>query len=409
MTKKTLALIFAVTFFFSVAARAATESSCVSCHSGSKGRLLEPVKQWNESIHKEKGVGCSDCHGGNPNEYENAMSKSFGFIGVPSRYEIPSFCAKCHADPKKMRQYNLRTDQYEQYKTSVHGKRLLLNKDNNVATCISCHSSHDIKSPGNPDSPVYRTNVPATCAKCHSDKKLMAKYNLPSNQFDEYKQSYHGKLLLEKGDIRPANCADCHGSHGATPPGVKEVANVCGNCHSLTEDYFNKSPHKRSLDTAGVPRCIDCHGNHKIRYPDISMFTGSENGICAGCHERSSKGFKTALAFSGLIGSFESEVKRTGQTLDGIKRAGVDVSLLEQKMDELNAKITEAVPVTHTLSLKSVEEKISAARADLPGIKKGIKAAGNEVSNRKKIYAGIITGLLIMVLLLYLKFKSYEQ
>lgn len=382
------------------------ESSCVSCHRGASGKLSEAVKEWDESIHKEKGVGCSDCHGGNPKDFENAMSKSAGFIGVPDRFKIPSLCAKCHADPKRMRQYNLRTDQFEQYKISIHGKRLLLNKDKNVATCVSCHGTHNIKSKSNPDSPVYRTNIPSTCSKCHSNKALMDKYNLPSNQYDEYKQSYHGKLLLEKGDIRAANCADCHGAHGATPPGIKEVANVCGNCHSLTENYFNKSPHKKALNESGTPRCIDCHGNHKIRFPDASMFISKENGVCGNCHENSSKEFNVAKTFHGLISSFESEVKEMVENINKIKKAGIDTGLLEQEMEETNAKIIEVAPVTHTLSLKIVDEKMISARESLPAINKGIAKAKNELSNRKKIFAVILSGILIIIVLLYLKLKS---
>ena len=75
------------------------------------------------------------------------MSKAKGFIGKPKRTAIPQFCAKCHSNPDFMRRYKpqQRVDQFELYKTSVHGK-LLAEGDETVATCIDCHSVHDIRA-----------------------------------------------------------------------------------------------------------------------------------------------------------------------------------------------------------------------------------------------------------------------
>ena len=175
-----------------------TKISCVICHSELSGRIVAAVDQWKKSIHKTVGVTCPDCHGGDPDSMENAMDKKAGFRGKPKIEDIPALCASCHADVKKMRQYNIRVDQYTEYKTSIHGILLLKKGDTNVATCISCHDNHEIRKKNDPLSTVYHTNVPETCGKCHSDKEKMKPYGIPTDQLDEYKKSYHGQILYNK-------------------------------------------------------------------------------------------------------------------------------------------------------------------------------------------------------------------
>ncbi len=79
----------------------------------------------------------------------DAMSKAAGFRGKIQRNQIPELCGHCHSDGAFMRKYNpsLRTDQLAQYKTSVHGKRLLQG-DTKVAVCIDCHGVHDLRAGG---------------------------------------------------------------------------------------------------------------------------------------------------------------------------------------------------------------------------------------------------------------------
>src|SRR6266571_3995736 len=77
-------------------------------------------------------------------------------------------------------------------------------------------------------------DIPAYCGKCHSDANLMKRFN-PSLRVDqerEYNTSVHAKALYEKQDPSAPTCNDCHGNHGATPPGIASVANVCGQCHA---------------------------------------------------------------------------------------------------------------------------------------------------------------------------------
>ena len=103
-----------------------------------------------------------------------------------------------------MRQYQIPTDQLVKYQASVHGQRLINDKDVRVAICIDCHGSHDVKKASDPTAAVYPLNVPKLCASCHADATKMKPYGIPTNQYDLYTASVHGKALLEcAGPARP--------------------------------------------------------------------------------------------------------------------------------------------------------------------------------------------------------------
>src|SRR6266542_3714522 len=194
----------------------------------------------------QKKSSCNECHGGDPNAdaKEAAKDPRKGYLGRPKTLDIPAYCGKCHSDANLMKRFNpsLRVDQEREYYTSVHGK-LLKSGETRVATCISCHSVHGIRAITDPLSSVYPSNVAETCSKCHASADYMRGFKIPSDQFDNYKKSVHAKALYDKQDLSAPTCNDCHGNHGATPPGIASVANVCGQCHARQAELFQTSPH----------------------------------------------------------------------------------------------------------------------------------------------------------------------
>lgn len=116
------------------------ENSCLDCHPTLTTRLAVPAREWLTSIHAEYRVACTDCHGGDPFDppIEGAMSEESGYIGRPSKDQIPELCGDCHADSERMAPYGLPTNQLkEYYKLSKHG-RLLAQGDQAVATSYDC-------------------------------------------------------------------------------------------------------------------------------------------------------------------------------------------------------------------------------------------------------------------------------
>jgi hypothetical protein len=101
------------------------EDQCIICHQEIE---LMPQDFHESDIHLQAGLSCAGCHGGDPKaeDMEESMSPKKGFIGIPSRLETPKFCGKCHSNIEFMRTYQPRiaTDQFQQFYTSVHGKKL---------------------------------------------------------------------------------------------------------------------------------------------------------------------------------------------------------------------------------------------------------------------------------------------
>src|SRR5262249_17645653 len=243
------------------------KDSCVECHSQMEGELSEPVNRSKEDIHFGRGLSCSNCHGGDPAKDDpvSAMDKSKGFVARPSPKEMPNFCGKCHSNADFMKKFNpgLRVDQQKEYLTSIHGK-LLESGDERVATCISCHGVHGIRAVKDAQSMVYPLNVADSCAKCHANQEYMKAYSIPHDQYDNYKSSVHAKALYGRQDLSAPTCNSCHGNHGAAPPGMASVANVCGQCHVRQSSLFQTSVHKAAFDALQVGECKQCHSNHKI-------------------------------------------------------------------------------------------------------------------------------------------------
>ena len=123
----------------------AEETVCQQCHAGQPGYLSEPIGQWEQSIHRENGISCHDCHGGDPTDFGMAMSPERGFVGVPEHNEVPEFCGKCHVGVK------------EDYASSKHGKALTRGGPN----CVTCHGNHAVKQ-----ASLDLINE-QSCSRCH--------------------------------------------------------------------------------------------------------------------------------------------------------------------------------------------------------------------------------------------------
>jgi hypothetical protein len=259
-------------------AEPAPESSCTVCHAELADDAAEYLREWSRDTHREVGLGCEACHGGDPSldvadDAEAAMDPARGFKAAPTRLEVADFCASCHSDAQFMKQYNpqARVDQLMEYRTSVHG-RGNASGDPVPATCIDCHGIHGIRKVASPNSPVFAANVPATCSTCHADADIMRPYDLATDQYQLYLGSVHARALLDREDTAAPACNDCHGNHGAAPPGVRSVANVCGQCHGREAKLFRDSFKKEMFDSLDVSECAVCHDNHLVVHPTPELF-----------------------------------------------------------------------------------------------------------------------------------------
>lgn len=307
-------------------------TSCTTCHGDAdmfEAEGLAILGDLRNDVHAEVGLSCHDCHGGNPSmsiaddmfEAKDEERSLNPYRGAPDRAEIPGFCGSCHSRPSYMRRFrpDARVDQEREYATSHHGVALA-GGDTNVATCTDCHGVHGIRRVSDPESNVYPTNVADTCASCHADAEKMGGYTLtgdrplPVDQLARWQQSVHAAAMFEREDLSAPTCNDCHGNHGATPPGLDSVSFVCGQCHGREAELFRASPkhegferHNEYLAEAGdegcpacheppepqvwvtgiryFGECTSCHDNHGTVRPTVAMFGELPEAPCAFCHE----------------------------------------------------------------------------------------------------------------------------
>lgn len=135
--------------------------SCVDCHSQASflvtnKKLYDYFQRWNSSIHKQEGVTCVDCHGGDPQSFneEKAHGRDLEAAKANSSVNfrnIPKTCGGCHEDI------------YEGFRESTHFEHVVSKgQEDQGPTCVTCHGSINVE--------VLNINtVEETCRKCHNE------------------------------------------------------------------------------------------------------------------------------------------------------------------------------------------------------------------------------------------------
>lgn len=171
------------------------------------------------------------------------------------------------------------------YEESAHG----------LLPCNSCHPgfTHDPHQMVS-NAEFFAETAGEACKNCHDD------------QFEMYKQSYHGELTRDaaaEGVAAPL-CVDCHGAHDIAHVDTLEyrqsIADLCGKCHGGREETFLDTYHGKSLTLGreASATCVDCHGDHSILPVSNPMSKLSQANIlptCQQCHPDASTGFTTFL------------------------------------------------------------------------------------------------------------------
>ena len=304
-----------------------------------------------DDVHAAAGLTCEGCHAG-------SLSREAG-RSVPRRDVAPR-CARCHSNAAYMRRFDpqVRVDQYDQYRTSVHGRRMA-GGEARVATCSDCHGAHGVRRVRDARSPVAPANVARTCARCHADAAQMAAFGREATPPADWSASVHAAALVERGDASAPTCSTCHGSHGATPPGVTEVANVCAQCHVREAELFRASPKKPIFEDIGQAECLVCHGNHRIEHPSDSWVGLKDPAVCAPCHDET---MKSAGAIAGVERGFR-DVNRSVASAEAVlgraERAGMLVDEGWSAVREAREHLIHARVLIHAFKAQPFDEAAS--------------------------------------------------
>lgn len=387
-----------IAFFAAVGVSHAAElDSCVECHTSLPDNLGAPAAGMAKDIHSRYGLSCADCHGGDPTDPElTSMAPEKGFHRISTKQEISDLCGGCH------------TDQTAQYKTSEHGQRLSRG-DEKVATCVSCHGVHGMLSVNQTQSPVYPTNIARTCDRCHADGAYMADYDIPTDQFARYQQSVHGEALLVKRDLSAPTCNDCHGNHGAHPPGVDSVAAACGQCHATTRDFFLKSPHQAAFERLNLTECGPCHGIHAVLQASNELLGVGDVSICVTCHTPESAGYRVAQAMRERLDDFRAAMRRAEAVLDTAGQAGMEVGEMRYNFQEARQALVLARDTIHTFSQEDLDTLVAKGKNVAMLAFQAGHAALVELQVRKREMIIPLVAIGFVMVLLYMKIRALDK
>ena len=363
-------------------------------------------------VHFKHGLSCVGCHGGDASsdDEEVAMDEDAGFLGVPSTKDIPAYCGRCHSDLEYMRTFQpaIRTDQESQYHTSGHG-RSLAGGDGKVATCVSCHTAHAILPASDTRSTVYARNVPNTCNHCHGNDEYMAGYQLRTGVYDAFAISVHGKALLEAGDVGAPACNDCHGNHGALPPDVASLAEVCGTCHPNNQRFFEESPMAVPFAEEELHSCIECHGQHEILDPTDEMVGVGDESVCLDCHAEGDKGYAAADSIyrhlEGLVLASDSAISVKSEVV----RIGMDDVDIEYLLRDAHQSLIQARTLVHTFDPAKVGEETAKGVVNAVAAIELSQSQIEEHSKRRWGFGLATVFISILVVALFLKLRDIER
>lgn len=271
-------------------------NDCISCH--------EDIADVPHSENLQK-VACANCHGDEGAIYEASTHGKAYAAKIPeaptcatchghhdiSRPSDPAsrthplnqveICTSCHLDPKIAGKYNLPTaDKIEAYKTGIHGRALIRSGLMISATCVSCHTAHNVRPKTDPQSTIYWSKIPQLCGTCHL------------GILEQFVGSEHGALWKKKSPVGPG-CVSCHGSHGildpVTPEFQLQIPNLCGRCHKAQAPTYKDNFHGQitALGFVQSATCADCHTPHRNlrkENPKSTVNPANLKGTCAHCH-----------------------------------------------------------------------------------------------------------------------------
>jgi len=291
---------------------------CGDCHSDVRGYPHEPVPQkvscrachwdavaaYEQSVHakaqaegRRQAATCLQCHG-SAHEIRPARDQASKVY----RTAIPQTCGACHGVKFVMEASGISARPFFSYQESVHGRAVAAGSLT-AAVCTDCHRSHDILTPADPRSPIFKFNVPATCGRCHES---IAR---------EFIESIHGQAI-RRGNWQAPVCSDCHGIHlikphiDPTAPVAQQALarTTCGQCHEgvrLSQEFgvaagrvstYLDSYHglASTLGSKVAANCASCHGVHNIlpsSDPRSTIFKANLVATCGKCHPGAGENF----------------------------------------------------------------------------------------------------------------------
>ena len=261
--------------------------------------------------------------------------------------------------------------------------------------------------------PIYVAN---TCGVCHADKQLMAgrQYHgrpLGHDQLALWSASVHAEALLKKNDLSAPTCNDCHGNHGALPPDVDSVNNVCGTCHVKNAELFAKTVMQHRFQKANLPGCATCHGNHEIFSPTDDMLGLQSGSVCVRCHEKGKfgatlAGAKVAKAMRIGLDRLKEHISIAKEKLSEAERLGMEVQAAHFELKKATDALVNARTLVHGFAIDPMQKKLDEGLAVTQKVEQTADDALREHTRRRVWLAVSLVPILLVVGLLLVVIRT---
>ncbi len=272
-------------------------ASCLTCHTnpsltyqfpgGEVWSLYVDQSAFQTSVHGQNGLACTACH----DDIQGYPHPPLA-VGNPRYYQLEHYktCETCHPEV------------YRTALDSVHASQIAAGNWR-AAICTDCHDPHTAQA-----RPL-RVEIPLTCSKCHS------------SIYNEYKDSVHGKALIDANNTDVPTCVDCHGVHTQEDPRTTQFRLnspiLCATCHADRAKMDKYGISTQVFDTyvadfhgttvtlferqspdlpTNKPVCYDCHGVHNMRSvddPASQVYKDNLLRTCQKCHPDASQNFSS--------------------------------------------------------------------------------------------------------------------
>ena len=188
--------------------------------------------------------------------------------------------------------------------------------------------------------------------RAYDDKQRMAKFGIPTDQVERFRNSAHGISLLRDQNFEAPACLGCHGSHAALPASVTEVATVCSRCHVPEGDAMRLGPHAAAARSDKFPGCLGCHANHDTeRVPAEGMAAS-----CTKCHAPGTRAHGVGVEIEKVAMGAQADLATAERVLNELALAGRQTSDARFRYQTAITAFNRIAMAQHELNLDRLEE-----------------------------------------------------
>jgi predicted CXXCH cytochrome family protein len=218
----------------------------------------------------------------------------------------------------------------------------------------------------------------------------------------------HGVKLLDEEDLGAPACNDCHGNHGAVPPDVESLEQVCGSCHVNNQSFFENSPMEAPFREDELHACLECHGYHDVAKTFDDMVGVGPESVCMNCHSEGEKAYDVAQTIHSQLTALTAVSDSASTMQSEVVRIGMDDVDIEFLLKQAHQSLVQARTLVHTFDPEKVGEAVDDGKSKA---REAIATSKAEIQDNKNRRLGFGLASLFITLLvvgLYLKIRDVD-